>query len=789
MVGTSLRRVLVLAWLLGNCGLAERIEAVEFAPPKSYSVGAVPKSIAVGDLNGDGKPDLVVANSASGNVSVLLAKGDGTFQPAVNFDAGIAAPGWILVGDFNGDGKLDVAAFQAGDTSANTSGQVSVLLGNGDGTLQAAKVTTLSVYAMQIGVADFNGDHRADLVVGEFNGTFALNLLLGKGDGTFQAANIVANNLSCGGGIALIACAAFSIADFNRDGKMDLAVAGSGGLQILLGKGDGTFRSGPTVSLSDGYVVGQMSISDLNGDGIADLILTSTQSTCGADNCRGTAHYSVLLGNGDGSFRGEQIFATGSWTRNEFGFGGSDTVADTFAADFDGDGKLDIIDRHLLKTAEFPSAPVNVTLEVRLGNGDGTFGPAIGFADPGNIGIVADLNGDRLADIVVPGPSNEARVMINESPTSGADLALIQNSASPEPAGVGQNLTYSAIVLNEGPENATEVTFADSLPGGVTLVSATITQGTCTATNLVVTCNVGSLPKGSSAQIVVVVTPAKPGAFTNTMTAAAKETDGDLANNDATQVSMVKPVYKLTVGKAGVGSGTVTSSPGFGPGVNCGSVCTEVFFAGTVVQLAASADLNSIFAGWSGACSGDSCLLTMDGDKAVTATFAAAPDFTVTAASANLTIARGGQTSEAMSFAAVGGFAGNITVTCSVSGSAPMPTCNVSPNLVAAGSGTTLTVTAPALSAAAKPIGGTEVTYAVCLPFGLAGCLLGAAFDRRRSRKWITSALLLVASLLPAACGGQGTKPVAPQSFVVTITAQSGAITHNATVNVTVEPK
>jgi uncharacterized repeat protein (TIGR01451 family) len=752
-------------------------------------VGAVPQSIVGGDLNRDGKADLVVANSGSGNVSVLLGNGDGTFQSAVNYGAGIASPEWIFVGDFNGDGKLDVAAFQAGNTSANAAGQVSVLLGNGDGTLQAAKVTTLSVYATQMRVADFNGDHWADLAVSEFNNAFSLSLLLGKGDGTFQAAAAVVNDLPCAGGVGVTDCTVFATADFDRDGKMDLGVAGSGSLQILLGRGDGTFRSGPTISLSDGYVVGQMAISDLNSDGIADLIVTSTQSSCAAFNCRGTAHYSVLLGNGDGSFQAEQIFATGSWSRNEFGFGESDLIGDIFAADFDGDGKLDLVDRRQFGKTPFPGGPVNITLELRLGNDDGTFGPAIGLADPGNTGVVADLNGDKLADLVVLGPSNEVQVIINMSPTSGADMALIQAAASSEPVGVGQNLTYNAILLDEGPENATGITFTDTLPGGTTFVSAASTLGSCATTNLVVTCNVEGLSKGASAQISIVVTPTVVGTIINAMNVTARETDADPTNNSKTQVSTVKAVHKLAVTKVGSGTGIVTSGPGLGRGVNCGSVCTETFFEGVVVQLAASPDPRSSFDGWGGACSGDACLLTMNGDKAVTATFDATPDFAISPASANLTTAWGGQASEPVGFAAAGGFAGNITVTCSVNGSTPLPTCNISPGSVTAGGSAILTVNVAKLAAAVHANESTEfeMAYAICLPFGMVGCLLGTTFDRKRARKWMACLLVLIAGFLPVACGGAGpSKTIPQQSYVVTITAVSGTITHAATVNLTV---
>src|ERR1700730_6545813 len=110
---------------------------LQFSAPTNYPVGTAPVwPIAVGDFNGDGKQDMAVVNRDSGNVSILLGNGDGTFQNAFNVDTGSgpAPPAFVAVGDFNGDHKLDLAV---GNGSVNTvSNTVSILLGNGDGTFQ-----------------------------------------------------------------------------------------------------------------------------------------------------------------------------------------------------------------------------------------------------------------------------------------------------------------------------------------------------------------------------------------------------------------------------------------------------------------------------------------------------------------------------------------------------------------------------------------------------------------------------------------------------------------------------
>src|SRR5215467_6595960 len=204
--------LVVSLWFAANTG------AVEFASPSAYAVGSSPQTIVVGDFNADGKLDLAVLNTGSNNVSILLGNGDGTFQAAKNFVAG-ASPSGILAADFNGDGKLDLAVFMPGNTSNSTSGEVRILLGNGDGTFQAPVATTLTPSALTLAAGDFNGDKKADVIIGSSTttgGTFALQVALGNGDGTFQAAKSV--------GVSGLKSSHFAVADFNKDSKLDLVV-------------------------------------------------------------------------------------------------------------------------------------------------------------------------------------------------------------------------------------------------------------------------------------------------------------------------------------------------------------------------------------------------------------------------------------------------------------------------------------------------------------------------------------------------------------------------------------
>src|ERR1019366_2828450 len=142
-----------------------------------------PVSVAVGDFNGDGKADMVVLDQGTGSVSIFLGNGNGTFQTAVNYDAGYlgglgSVPTAVVVGDFNGDGRADLAV-------ANYNNHVSVLLGNGDGTFQAPLNYSAGSNPNSIAVADFNLDGKVDLVLADLANAI---VLLGNGNGTFQPA-------------------------------------------------------------------------------------------------------------------------------------------------------------------------------------------------------------------------------------------------------------------------------------------------------------------------------------------------------------------------------------------------------------------------------------------------------------------------------------------------------------------------------------------------------------------------------------------------------------------------
>ncbi|HLG93272.1 MAG TPA: VCBS repeat-containing protein, partial [candidate division Zixibacteria bacterium] len=196
----------------------------------SYDVGNTPASIVAADLDGDGRPDLVVANFGNGTVSVLRNHGDGTFASKVDYSIGLpfSYPKAVFAADFTGDGKPDVSVANSGTHT------VRILKNNGDGTLSANVEYGTGDYPTSVIGTDLNGDGKPDLAVASTFNT--VSVLLNNGDGTFRA------KVDYGTGIYPTSVIG---ADLDGDGKADLAVANSDDntVSVLKNNGDGTFAA------------------------------------------------------------------------------------------------------------------------------------------------------------------------------------------------------------------------------------------------------------------------------------------------------------------------------------------------------------------------------------------------------------------------------------------------------------------------------------------------------------------------------------------------------------------
>jgi hypothetical protein len=737
-----------------------------------YPTGVGSDSLAGGDFNHDGKPDLASANQTAGTVSILLNAGDGTFQPKVDYVVA-GEPFSVAVGDFNGDAKPDLAV--AGSTSNN----VSILLGQGDGSFQAAVNYPTENFPFSIAVGDFNGDGKQDLAVST---SFGADVLLGNGNGVFQTP---ATNVDPGGG-------AVTVGDFDGDGRQDLALIGPNDqVIILLGRGDGTFSPGTGFGTGNGPSAAV--VGDFNGDGKPDLATANL----------GGNTVSILQGNGDGTFVARLVF--------KIQVGRPGPVA---AGDLNGDGKFDLVEPFF----SCPSHCPGDSAAVLLGNGDGTFQPAVNYFLGGGSNPVAvalgDFNHDGFLDMVAANRfSNVVGVqlgngngtfqtaltyMVSGGPQAldvadfngdgNSDLAVATSDDNAVSILLGNgNGTFQPAIIHTFSANPEAVKAGDfDGDGKVDLAVATA----CTSINQ---CTDGS----------VIVLPGEgDGMFGTPAVYVQGATPGSVAVGDLNKDGKLDLVATIPCADFMCSTGTINVLLGKGDGA-FQTPLSQVVASG--VMAPALADLNGdgtldlmVLAGISfagllpgngdgtfqapqyysaGANSGSVAIADFNGDgkpDAVTAggvlLNVGAPDFSLYAPSVTPNPLPSGQFGKgAVTIGSDNGFDGSISLTCSVQPTTVLaPTCSLSPASIHVSTGesvsstlaiSTTSSTSSLVSPVARP-GGWQ-RFSMGLPVaGLA--LIGVGLISRRSRKEQMWTLALASVALSGlafqmACGGGGT--------------------------------
>jgi len=913
-------------------------------PTTMSSSSETPLGMASGDLNNDGKIDLVVGNGDT--IAIWLGNGDGTFRQGTSY-ASIGNSGYVTVSDLDGDGNLDIysglanGGLYSGDDSNNASAYA--LMGNGDGTFQGAPTITAQYTGNNLG--DINGDGIPDLITNILNQynepTLIFSVELGTGKGTFTPVSTITlpatitvtssqflNPVTLSSANATIV--SYAVGDLNGDGKADLAfLADYNGVNVYfvsLSNGDGTFATPvgygtPQIAPSNGYdittTVGNLEIGDFNHDGKADLIFNFNDIAGPFGNGLYLQGLAVLPGTGNGTTYNAPIFtytynSTTTPTANNnaptvdlvadlngdgipdlivtsssfaivnsFGvitstiqtytgkgdgtFNSPNTVLSTnklgpvVLADFNHDGKLDIA--ALGEIALTSNNTAQGQLFTALGNGDGTFATAtavnIGGGDvvPGSGFAAADFDGDGNVDLALLDGADFSGIYYGKGDGTFVSVPFNGNPIPKDLINIGAGAPAVAVDLNNDGK-------PDILAGNTILINTygvTSTAPTLFGTTTGLTASASSIPVGGSITFTAAITPAtgSTGTPTGTVTFLDNTTilgtgnlvsgtaiyattaliagshsitavySGDNAFSTSTSstvnvtitaapkvpivtvtpaTSTITTAQALTVTVAvsgGTGNPTPTGSVTLKSGSYTGVAATLSNGSATIIIPAGSltAGTDTVSAAYTG----DSNYTGATGTVSVTVTAAPVPSFAVSGTA--VSIAPGATTGNTSTITVTpsGGFTGNVTLTASVTSS---PAGAVDSPTLSFGATSPVSITGATAGTGALTVSSTAATTGVLAypprpgsrwyaagGAALAGLLLFGIPARRRRWRTILGLLVFLAGGM-VACGGKsnngggGTTSnpgTSAGNYTVTVIATSGTLTAQTTVAVTVQ--
>ena len=419
--GDGAKDLVVAVESAGGVAVLNGLAGGQFAAPIVYGAGGGTSGVAAADFDGDGKLDIVAANFLSNGVAVLRGRGVAGFNSSVSF-AGFPRAVASVVADFDGDGHPDIAVLMSPALApVGATGSIQIIRSDGMGTLLAGGFGGIGQSAGSLAVADFNKDGKLDLVATSgFVG--AAELLIGNGTGGV-ASSALLNNVS-----STSTSSAVAAGDVNNDGNPDVVVANPtlGNVSLLLGNGNGTFQA-PTSVASGGSVNYGLLLLDIDGDGKKDIVA--------ANGAAGTV--SVMRGNGNGTF--QAAVSTSACA-------GTSRLAD---GEFNGDGRPDIL---VLCNSGVVSVLLGqvgggLTLKTSFTPNAGTSSIAVGDIDgDGNLDIVAGngANGSvtvargigdgtfQPAETFLAGAANVKSVAVADFNGDGlADIAAIVDDGNP----------------------------------------------------------------------------------------------------------------------------------------------------------------------------------------------------------------------------------------------------------------------------------------------------------------------------------------------------------------------